>query len=218
MKKKKSPSNYDSQVDIGRRYFLEYDQERLIQKFRLKADEQWIYLTYINTLCRISRENGQIDEFYNNAWRECRSYNTVMTIYDLLCYHQGTNAPALFQQWCTVGTFIVTGVQDTGTFTKKYAALFDGHLEELRAACEKLGGDIQPRMAGADVTCRIPVTPFFPVLLQFWEGDDEFPPKLQLMWDRNANSFLHFETTFFLQGDLLERLKNVMINQTSYYG
>ena len=61
-----------------------------------------------------------------------------------------------------------------------------------------------------DVTYRIPVTPFFPVLLQFWESDEEFPPQLQLMWDRNADSFLHFETTFFLQGDLLERLKKAM--------
>ena len=31
------------------------------------------------------------------------------------------------------------------------------------------------------VAFRIPVTPFFPVLLQFWESDDEFSPKLQLM-------------------------------------
>ena len=61
-------------------------------------------------------------------------------------------------------------------------------------------------MAGADVTCRIPVTPFFPVLLQFWEGDDEFPPKLMLLWDKNSMRFLHFETTFYLQGDIAQRL------------
>ena len=84
------------------------------------------------------------------------------------------------------------------------------HDETHRRVLEKLGGILQPHMAGADVTCRIPVTHFFPVLLQFWEGDEEFPPKLMLLWDRNADKFLHFETTFFLQGDLLERLKNRM--------
>ena len=210
MEKKKPQSNYDSQVDVGKRIFLEYDQAQLIQKFRLEADDQWIYLTYINTPCRISRESGQIDEFLDGAWTECRNYSTVMTIYDLLCYHQGAAAPALFHQWCTVGTFIITGVSDTGTFTKKYAALFDGHLEELRSACVSLGGIPETGKPRADVAFRIPVTPFFPVLLQFWESDEEFPPKLQLMWDRNADSFLHFETTFFLQGDLLERVKKVM--------
>lgn len=210
MEKRNATSNYDLQVDVGRRIFLEYDQELLIQKFGLSADEQWIYITYMNTPCRISRADGHIDERIDNTWSECRNYSTVMTIYDLLCYHRGDTAPTLFHQWCTVGTFVVTGVTDTGTFTRNAAAFFDGHQEELKAACIRLGGTMEKRLAGADITCRIPVTPFFPVLLQYWGSDDEFPPKLQLMWDRNADSFLHFETTFFLQGDLIERLKNLM--------
>ena len=210
MEKKKPQSNYDSQVDVGRKLFLSYDQAQLIRKFCLDADDQWIYLTYMNTPCRISRETGQIDDLRDDVWTECRSYSTVMTIYDLLCYHQGPNAPVLFHQWCTVGTFIVTGVTNTTGFTRKYAKLFDGHIEQLRSACEGLGGIPETGKPRADVAFRIPVTPFFPVLLQFWESDEEFPPKLQLMWDRNADSFLHFETTFFLQGDLLERLRKAM--------
>ena len=207
---KKSASNYDLQVDIAKRIFLEYDQELLIRKFHLEADADWIYLTYLNTPCRINRTAGGVEESIKGAWIECRSFSTVMTIYDLLCYHQGENAPTLAGQWCAVGTFVVTGVTETDTFTKKYAAIFDGRIEALKAACESLGGVLQPRMAGADVTCRFPVTPFFPALLQFWEGDEEFPPKLMLLWDRNTDKFLHFETTFYLQGDLLERLKSRM--------
>ena len=202
--------NYDLQVDIGKRIFLEYDQELLIRKFRLEADERHIYLNYMNTSCRINRKDGGIEENIKGVWKECRSFSTVMTIYDLLCYHQGETAPTLAGQWCAVGTFVVTGVTDTETFTKKYAAMFDGHTEELKVACEKLGGVLHPRMAGADVTCLIPVTPFFPVLLQFWEGDEEFPPKLMLLWDRNTDKFLHFETTFYLQGDLLNRLEETI--------
>ena len=208
---KKSASNYDLQVDIGKRIFLEYDQEVLIRKFRLVADADWIYLTYLNTPCRISRSTGGVEEYIENAWQECRSFSTVMTIYDLLCYLQGEHVPPLAGQWCAVGTFVVTGVTETETFTKKYARIFDGRVAELKAACERLSGVLQPKMAGADVTCLIPVMPFFPVLLQFWEGDDEFPPKLMLLWDRNTDKFLHFETTFYLQGDLLERLKEEML-------
>lgn len=182
----------------------------MIREFALQVDEQWIYLTYLNTPCRIGRADGRIEEQLGETWTECRNFSTVMTIYDLLCYHQGAHALALLHQWCTVGTFVVTGVTNTGTFTKKYAALCDGRMEELKAACAKLGGVPEPRMAGADITCRIPVTTFFPVLLQFWEGDEEFPPKLMLLWDRNAMKFLHFETTFYLQGDLLERVMEHM--------
>ena len=203
-------SNYDLQVDIGKRIFLQYDQELLIRKFSLEADSGYLYLSYLNTPCRINRRDGGIEEFVDGLWKECRSYSTVMTIYDLLCYHKGETAPSLQNQWCAVGNFVVTGITETGTFTKKYAAKLDGRLEELKAACEQLGGVIQKPMAGADLTCKFQATAFFPVLLQFWQGDDEFPAKLMILWDRNTDQFLHFETTFYLQGDLLERLLNAM--------
>ena len=200
--------NYDLQVDIGKRIFLEHDQERMIRKFSLDADGRYIYLTYLNTPCRISRSDGGIEERISGTWQECRDFSTVMTVYDLLCYHKGDIAPALFHRWCAVGTFVVTGVTNTETFTKKYAKLFDGRLDTLKAACEKLGGILLKPMSGADLTCQFQVTPFFPVLLQFWEGDEEFSPRLLILWDRNTDSFLHFETTFYLQGDLLNRLQN----------
>lgn len=203
-------SNYDLQVDIGKAIFLEYDQERIIQKFCLDADAQYIYLTYFNTLCRISRSTGAIEEFIGDTWQLCRDFNAVMTIYDLLCYHKGENAPELSGQWCAVGNFVVTGMTKTEGFTRKYAKLFDGRMYELKTTCKKLGGVLQSPMAGADLTCQFPVTPFFPVLLQFWEGDEEFPPKLLIMWDRNTRQFMHFETTFYLQGDLLGRLRSCM--------
>ncbi len=207
---KKSASNYDLQVDIAKKIFLEYDQELLIRKFRLEADELWIYMTYLNTPCRINRTTGGVEEYTEKAWQECRNYGTVMTIYDLLCYDRGEKIPPLAQQWCAVGTFIVAGITETEKFTRKYAKRFDGRLEQLKAACEKLGGVLQRSIAGADLTYLFQATPFFPILLQFWEGDEEFLPKLMILWDRNTDKFLHFETTFYLQGDLLERVKNCM--------
>lgn len=204
----KPVSNYDLQVDMAKDIFLQYDQQKIIEKFHLDADEKWIFLTYLNTPVRINRHSADVESLIGGSWQTCRNFSTVMTVYDLLCYHKGEYAPQLLHQWCAVGTFVVTGVTQTEGFTKKYAALFDGRLNDLKNACQKLGGILQPSMAGADVTCRFSVTPFFPVLLQFWEGDEEFPPKLLLLWDRNTDSFLHFETTFYLQGDLLERLRN----------
>ena len=62
MEKKNIPSNYDLQVDVGRKIFLEYDQNLLIRKFSLQADENWIYLTYMNIPCRIDRATGRIEK------------------------------------------------------------------------------------------------------------------------------------------------------------
>ena len=136
---KQPVSNYDLQVDIGKQIFLQYDQERLIRKFCLEADERWIYLIYLGTPCRIDRGDGTIEEFAQGVWRECRSYSTVMTIYDLLCFHKGETPPPLFDRWCTVGTFVITGVTQTDTFTKEYAALFNGHYRAYRLSCRGRG-------------------------------------------------------------------------------
>ena len=46
----------------------------------------------------------------------------------------------------------------------------------------------------------------FPVLLQFWEADDEFAPQIRILWDDQTMRYLNFETTYYLQGDLLARL------------
>ena len=209
MESDKITSNYDRQVDIGRRIFMEYDQDKIIRRYELLADEHWIYLDYLDASYRISRENGKIEEQQKeNCWKECRSYDTVMTIYDLLCYAKGDTAPVLYGAWQTLGNFAVGSSPGTGAFTKKYAKQFRNSAEKLKAACKKLGGIMQKSMARADVTCLIPVTSFFPVLLQFWDGDEEFDPELVLLWDKNSNQFLHFETMFYLQGDLLDRIKN----------
>lgn len=209
MEKETVISNYDRQVDIGRRIFMEYDQDKIIRRYELLADEHWIYLDYLDASYRISRENGKIEEQQKeNCWKECRSYDTVMTIYDLLCYAKGDTAPVLYGAWQTLENFAVGSSPGTGAFTKKYAKQFRNSAEKLKAACKKLGGIMQKSMARADVTCLIPVTSFFPVLLQFWDGDEEFDPELVLLWDKNSNQFLHFETMFYLQGDLLDRIKN----------
>ena len=60
------------------------------------------------------------------------------------------------------------------------------------------------------MTARIDVFPFFPVMFQFWEGDEEFSPQVRVLWDRNTMQYLHFETTYYLQGDLMERLQIII--------
>ena len=52
----------------------------------------------------------------------------------------------------------------------------------------------------------IPVFPFLPLYVQYWRGDEEFPPQLTLLWDKNTTQFLHYETVYYLTGFLLERL------------
>jgi hypothetical protein len=45
------------------------------------------------------------------------------------------------------------------------------------------------------------------VWLQFWRGDDEFPPRLVLLWDKNITQWVHYETLYYIASMLFTRLK-----------
>ena len=40
--------------------------------------------------------------------------------------------------------------------------------------------------------------------------DYEFPASLQLLWDTNTLDFVHYETTYYIAGHLLSRLRELM--------
>ena len=41
--------------------FLAYDQEKMIRKFQLEADEAFLYLRFVGRDYRINRKNGKIE-------------------------------------------------------------------------------------------------------------------------------------------------------------
>ena len=129
-------SNYDKQVDIGRKIFLDYDQEALIRKYTLDADADFLYLTYLGTKCRINRKTGAIDEMIDDIYTECREYTVVMTIYDMLCHGDSPTLPPLSGKWTLVGNFAAAGSSpDANLFAQKYADAFSGKTDALKDAC-----------------------------------------------------------------------------------
>lgn len=84
--------NYEKQVYTGRELFLKYDQDKLIEKYGLKHDEEYLYLKYIETEYRINRRNGAIEYATGKEWTDCREYTVVMTIYDFLLFRAGDTA------------------------------------------------------------------------------------------------------------------------------
>ena len=52
----------------------------------------------------------------------------------------------------------------------------------------------------------IPVFRDFSVLFQFWDGDEEFPPRIRWLFDENALSFMHYETLWYVMGAAWSRM------------
>lgn len=205
-------NNYEKQVEAARKLFLTYDQEGMAEKFHLELDTEYLYLEFVSQMFRISRDTGAVEyrlEKADGHYVPSRSFEAVMTLYDMLCYSK--EPPVLAGEWCALHSLQVTmSSPSADTFTQKYADFFAGKTEKLKKVLETLGSRAPSIRAGADIWGQIPVFPFFPVQFRFWEEDEEFPSKIQLLWDRNSLRFLHFETLYYVQGYLMEKIKKML--------
>ncbi len=230
-------SNYTKQARMARALFLEYDQNAMIERYGLRNDKQYLYVTMLGERYRISRSDGRVEapgisekdtvkdtvkdsagDIARDPGKDrakdfaeepvyvlCEDYNIVMTIYDILCYPK--ERPQLSGEWCPLYNLQATmSSPGTGSFVKKYEDAFAGKTEQLRRACEKTGGREPSVSAGADVCWQFDVFPCFPVQFRFWDRDEEFPAKIQLLWDRNSLQFMHYETLYYVLGVLLSKL------------
>lgn len=87
----------------------------------------------------------------------------------------------------------------SGNYEKAVTARFD-RPEEARSS---LGGTADP---GGDFAMVIPVFDWFPCRFCFWEADDEFDALAVFYWDVNARQFVHYETLWFMNMYLCQRI------------
>ena len=90
------------------------------------------------------------------------------------------------------------------------AKQYSGKVSELTRACTALGGRASTK---ADVGFLFDAFPFLPIIFQFWDGDEEFDPKINFLFDSNTLNYIHFETAWYVADHLLELVdKNISTN------
>lgn len=199
-------SNYDLARDQAQTLFLTYDIAPMVSKYGFAQDASFTYLSFLGAEYRINKQTGCVERLENQSAVQA-GFNESMTIYDILCYARPD--AALSGEFCSV--MLLEGVAKSanpgGHMFQKYAQLFSGQQEKLRKACQALGGI--PYSVG-EVAYQFPLFDFLPVILQFWDADDEFDAQLVLKWDKNTLHYMHFETTFYAAGHLLQRIADLL--------
>lgn len=194
--------NYAIQAQSARTLFLGYDQQRLINKFHLQADEKYLYTTMLASPYRICRRTGNLERQVGEEWVDGNSFNETLTLFDVLC--DSREDRRLSGVWKSMRDF---GLQfHTGLLEKSKdptAEAFDREPEILRRGCEALGGVPMP---GADIAYRVELCLGLPILVQFWHGDEEFAPRVRYLWDENATAYIRYETMWYAVNLLLERI------------
>jgi hypothetical protein len=80
---------------------------------------------------------------------------------------------------------------------------FGRDLKGFRKAAESLGGEAQTL---ADAAFRIPALPKVPLYYLLWEGDDEFEPRISVLFDRSIESHLSADAIWGLVALVSEAL------------
>ena len=187
-------SNYDQVIENWRLKFLEMDQEELIRKFQLAADEEFLYIIYFSKRFRIDRKNGFITENGKSP-----GFDTVMNIYNTFYYSAAHPVASgnlvAFRQVKRVYPFEAAYRR---TIISRLQELFAGKKEELRKACEALGGTLLPQ---GDVGYVLPVFPFLNIAVLFWDKDEEFEAQANMLFDSEITEFMHEENVVCVAAD-----------------
>lgn len=187
-------SNYDQVIESWRLKFLEMDQEELIRKFQLEADEEFLYIIYFSKRFRIDRKNGFITEDGKSP-----GFDTVMNIYNTFYYSAAHPVASgnlvAFRQVKRVYPFEAAYRR---TIISRLQELFSGKTEELRKACEALGGTLLPQ---GDVGYVLPVFPFLNIAVLFWDKDEEFEAQANMLFDSEITEFMHEENVVCVAAD-----------------
>lgn len=202
-------NNYENMRDQMQERFLLYDQQKMIEKFVLKHDTDYLYIRFVGRDYRIDRNSGRT-EWTEDGFVNCTlaGYNEAMSIYDVLCDSKADcRLSGNFQPVNRLKGTVQSSGNGPGSFYQNISQYFDGKTELLCKACENLGGI--KKQIGDAAYCLYPFE-FLPMMLQFWESDEEFPAQLKIMWDENVQDFVRYETTFFIAGHVLGRIRELM--------
>lgn len=198
--------NYKIQVTQAQKHFLTYDQQELIKRCRLRADENYLYTQLLSDKYRICRKTGRMERFCQGRWVDGNGFNEVMTVLDWLC--DSREDRYITGRWINIvshGHYFHSNLQENEE--DSCAVLFDQNPKAFSAACKALGGEEMP---GADMGYAIELIDGLRILVQLWHGDEEFPPRLRFLWDENALRYLRYETTWYAVGLLRARLREIV--------
>ena len=195
-------NNYLIQAGQAKTRFLTYDQQALIRKFSLEADEAYLYVKLLGRRYRLSRRTGDLEFFRDGGWRDGNSFGEVMTLLDMLC--DSRDDRWITGRWRNMQSF---GLQFHRNLLEEsrdpVAERFDREPERLIRVLEKLGAE---RIPGGDYGFAVELFDGLKIGMLFWHGDEEFLPRLRFLWDENAKMYIRYETMHYAVGLLKQRL------------
>lgn len=186
--------NYHTMLEAARRRCAGYSWAELSAKPGIESGEDSLRTTFFARKVRIARADCAVTVDGKPA-----GFGEALSVYDWLCDRRSDAAAA--EEFCVVSSLpgVVVSGSGLSMAMPKLAARMDQAPEKFRKIMDCM--QAQPMKMG-DMGYKLLVFPDLPMCLKFYFGDEEFPPSLTLLWDRNSLSFVRYETLYYIAGCL----------------
>ena len=178
------------------------DLESRAEKLGGRVEKDEMVLSFFGQPYRIS-SRGIADP---SGKQPLMGISVVLCKYLLLC----PDIPSLDKEWVSYRDFKDTAplVHSFVNHTERpIARNFSNRLEDLAAACEKIGGRDTDLDLNYQLIMKLYPLPKVPVLLLFDDIDEEFPAQCKVLFERRAEHYLDPECLAII-GTLLNNFLN----------
>jgi hypothetical protein len=110
--------------------------------------------------------------------------------------------------FCTLSAFCggVFRGGDGSVFGNPLEKVYGKDYQKFAAVAEKLGMELEESKPNLKYVWRYTMLPKLPIKIVYYEGDEEYPTKLQILYDKTAIQVYKFEPLAVLNGCFAEAL------------
>lgn len=131
----------------------------------------------------------------------------------MLQYLDTADGTPLLGKWITLSEMPGGAARSVG-FQKETDHAFaraahKAQKKEFLQACLEIGG--VPAEGKGDVCCIVYFAPRFPVMINFWEADDEFPASVRMYVDARSEHYLTIEGAGTACGCVINKLTDLLL-------
>ncbi len=194
-------NNYDKMLADAQKRCAGYDMAALAAKPGVEDMPEHLKTKFIGQEVQVFKADGAVTVDGRPA-----TFGQALSVYDWLCDRKADAVAS--GDFCPVSSLpgVYASGKGLGMNMPTLSKRIHEEPERFRAVMAALGAH---KLDLGDIGYRLDVFPDLPMCLKFYFGDEEFPPQLSLLWDKNSLRFVRYETIYYIAGCLHERLKTL---------
>ena len=192
--------NYAKMLEDAKGRFLTYDREVLLQNPGVAPWERGVKTAFLNEAVFCDCQTGAIT---TNEGKECDFFR-VLSVLDYICDRKSFAKAS--GKYCSVGSLpgVFVGGSGLSMGFESLAQAIQNDPEAFQKACVSLGAE---KISLGDMGYELHIFPDLCMQIKFYYQDEEFPPQVTFLWDKNILQFVRYETVYYIAGCIARELK-----------